>query len=121
MGMYSTISPLSGKLYDFEIEGETPNQEEFDKIQNYISTDGNYNQEVPAAPEEDEGGLLTFGKSTAGGFLSSLAQIPGGISALGEYVGGYDIGSTDFGKAAQNWSNEAALGLQDTFDMNESI
>ena len=43
MGMYSTISPLSGKLYDFEIEGETPNQEEFDKIQNYISTDGNYN------------------------------------------------------------------------------
>ena len=121
MGMYSTISPLSGKLYDFEIEGETPNQEEFDKIQNYISTDGNYSQEVPAAPEEDEGGLLTFGKSTAGGFLSSLAQIPGGISALGEYVGGYDIGSTDFGKAAQSWSNEAALGLQDTFDMNESI
>ena len=32
MGLYSTISPVSGKLYDFRIEGETPNQEELDKI-----------------------------------------------------------------------------------------
>ena len=55
--MYSTISPLSGKLYDFEIEGETPNQEEFDKIQNYISTDGNYNQEVKIG----YGGLRVYG------------------------------------------------------------
>ena len=122
MGMYSTISPVSGKLYDFEIEGDSPNPEEFDKIQNFIANDGILTQ-APSEelPTEDEGGLLTFGKSTVGGLLSSLAQVPGGISALGEYVGGYDIGSTDFGKAAQNWSNEQTDSLQKTFDMNESV
>ncbi len=122
MGMYSTISPVSGKLYDFEIEGDNPNPEEFDKIQNFISNDGVL-VEGPAeeAASDEEGGLLTFGKSTLGGALSSFAQIPGGLSALGEYVGGYDIGSTDFGKAAQEWSNEKVESLQNTFDMNESV
>lgn len=122
MGMYSTISPVSGKLYDFEIEGDNPNPEEFDKIQNFISNDGVLVQgPAEEAVPDEEGGLLTFGKSTVGGLLSSLAQVPGGLSALGEYVGGYDIGSTDFGKAAQNWSNETTESLQETFDMNESV
>jgi len=122
MGMYSTISPVSGKLYDFEIEGDTPNDEEFDKIQNFIANDGVLTQTPAADPvPDDEGGLLTFGKSTVGGLLSSLAQVPGGVSALGEYVGGYDIGSTDFGKAAQDWSNEKTESLRETFDMNESV
>ena len=122
MGMYSTISPVSGKLYDFEIEGDNPNPEEFDKIQNFIANDGVIGKGLLEEPiSDDEGGLLTFGKSTVGGLLSSAAQIPGGLSALGEYVGGYDIGSTDFGKAAQEWSNEKVDSLQDTFDMNESV
>jgi hypothetical protein len=122
MGMYSTISPVSGKLYDFEIEGDNPNPEEFDKIQNFIANDGVVGKGLLEEPiSDDEGGLLTFGKSTVGGLLSSAAQIPGGLSALGEYVGGYDIGSTDFGKAAQEWSNEKVDSLQDTFDMNESV
>ena len=122
MGMYSTISPVSGKLYDFEIEGDNPNPEEFDKIQNFIANDGVIGKGLLEEPiSDDEGGLLTFGKSTVGGLLSSAAQIPGGLSALGEYVGGYDIGSTDFGKAAQEWSNKKVNSLQDTFDMNESV
>jgi hypothetical protein len=122
MGMYSTISPVSGKLYDFEIEGDNPNPEEFDKIQNFIANDGVIGKGLLEEPiSDDEGGLLTFGKSTVGGLLSSAAQIPGGLSALGEYVGGYDIGSTDFGKAAQEWSNKKVDSLQDTFNMNESV
>ena len=40
MGFYSTISPVTGKLYDFEIQGDTPNEEELDKISNYIANDG---------------------------------------------------------------------------------
>ncbi len=60
MGLYSTISPISGKLYDFRIEGETPNQEELDKIQNYISNDGLPPQTTDVQAKEDDN-LFTTG------------------------------------------------------------
>ena len=121
MGIYSEISQSTGQLYDFEIVGQTPTTEEADKIAHYLSTNGAVAGDVPAAGPEDEGGLLTFGKSTIGGIGQSLAGLPGGLSALGEYIGGYDIGSTDFGKSAQKWSNEAQQTVSEKFDMNDSV
>src|SRR6056300_602188 len=58
--VYSTIDPLSGKLYDFEIQGESPNQEELDKIQNYISNDGLPQQTTEIEAKEDDN-LFTTG------------------------------------------------------------
>ena len=60
MGLYSTIDPVSGKLYDFEIQGATPNEEELDKIQNYISSDGLPPQTTDVEAKEDDS-LFTTG------------------------------------------------------------
>jgi hypothetical protein len=60
MGLYSTIDPASGKLYDFSIQGDTPNQEELDKIQNYISNDGMPPQTTDVEAKEDDS-LFTTG------------------------------------------------------------
>jgi hypothetical protein len=60
MGLYSTIDPTSGKLYDFEIQGATPNEEELDKIQNYISSDGLPPQTTDVEAKEDDS-LFTTG------------------------------------------------------------
>lgn len=60
MGLYSTIDPASGKLYDFSIQGDTPNQEELDKIQNYISNDGLPPQTTDIQAKEDDS-LFTTG------------------------------------------------------------
>ncbi len=60
MGLYSTIDPTSGKLYDFEIQGTTPNEEELDKIQNYISSDGLPPQTTDVEAKEDDS-LFTTG------------------------------------------------------------
>ena len=59
MGMYSNISPTSGKLYDFEIEGDTPTSEEADKIANYLFNDGllTTTEDQASLSEDDDAGF----------------------------------------------------------------
>ena len=59
MGMYSNISPTSGKLYDFEIEGDTPTNEEADKIATYLANDGllTTTEEQASLSEDDDAGF----------------------------------------------------------------
>jgi len=59
MGMYSNISPTSGKLYDFEIEGDTPTSEEADKIADYLFNDGllTTTEEQVSLSEDDDAGF----------------------------------------------------------------
>lgn len=58
MGIYSAISPTSGKLYDFEIVGDTPTSEEADKIANYLVNDGVVGVDTPLiGPEDDDVGF----------------------------------------------------------------
>ena len=61
MGFYSTISPVTGKLYDFEIQGDTPNEEELDKISNYIANDGVTPQETTVTEANDDDATFSAG------------------------------------------------------------
>jgi len=61
MGFYSTISPVTGKLYDFEIQGDTPNEEELDKISNYIANDGVAPQETTVSEANDDDATFSAG------------------------------------------------------------
>ena len=61
MGFYSTISPVTGKLYDFEIQGDTPNEEELDKISNYIANDGIAPQETTVTEANDDDATFSAG------------------------------------------------------------
>ena len=121
MGTINVTSKRTGNTYPIAISGNQPNQQEDVAIQKYIDTQDGIGQVALPEVDDSQGGLIDFVKSTAGGFGQSFAQIPGGITALGESIGGYDVGTTGIGKAAQSFSNDASAYIREATDMNESV
>ena len=58
MGLYRAISQIDGQEYPFEIDGETPTEEEALAISNYMANVGK--EEVPENIPGDDGNLLSL-------------------------------------------------------------
>ena len=124
MGTINVRSNLTGKVYPILIAGNTPTASEDQFIRNYINQQDGGLIETPVEDTE-EGSLIDVPKGIIGGFAKSFAQIPGGITSLGESVGqklGFDVapGESAIGKAAQDFSRGASESIDDYFDLNNS-
>ena len=102
-------SPQTGKEYLVEISGETPTPSEEQRIIEYIGR-----QEGTYAPTFDEdlistdkgsGTIANVAKGFGSGFLTSLANVPEGLTTFGETIAkpfGYDPDSNQFGETAES-------------------
>ena len=91
MGTINVTSKRTGNTYPIAISGNQPNQQEDVAIQKYIDTQDGIGQVALPEIDDSQGGLIDFAKSTVGGFGQSFAQIPGGITALGESIAGLSL------------------------------
>ena len=102
-------SPQTGREYLVEISGETPTPSEEQRIIEYIGR-----QEGTYAPTFDEdliptdkgsGTISNVAKGFGSGFLTSLANVPEGLTTFGETIAqpfGYDPDSNQFGETAES-------------------
>ena len=111
MGVVTIRDPKTGSAVPFRIAGDQPSPTEMERINQYFA--GPPQQAAPAAEEPESQGNFFTGLGT--GFAGSFAQLPGGITALGESVLGYTPGETAIGRAGQAISEAGMEGVEGIF------
>jgi len=87
MGLYRAISQIDGQEYPFEIDGDTPTEEESLAISNYMANIGK--QDLPEETPGDDGNLFTKG---IGRGIDNIQMLYGSaIEGVGKVTGLEDV------------------------------
>ena len=131
MAVVSYVSPATGQYYSFNIAGNEPTPDELARMNAHVNQQDailSEPSEPEADPEENYGYIDAagdFGQGAGQGFFGSFAQIPGGITAIGEALyglhSGEDVptGSTGIGALGKNVSEGLQSGVDAVFGVPE--